>query len=1092
MNPIRRLSLVFAVLGLFINSAQARALINEVHIDPPGGNDASHQYVEILTVNDDTNLPESQSLDDLAVVFIDSNGGNVGNIEESLVLDGLSTGANGLLLIGIGFDQSIPWDIAPDTAVADFDALKDTTPVGEGDIGPKAGMTVILVDRYRGNNNADIDANDDGNFNQSTPWRDILDSVGYGDGPFVTKLDVTISPENLSRSAADTTPNSVDAWYGGNILDTEGITSLTYDDPFGPFTGVSTPGAPNLGPPAENPIRINEVLINPQGEDGNIEFIELASTSGTITGTDGLWLLILDSDDRGAGVGEVLEAWDLSGQNTGINGLMVIGNNYTRAVNPWKDIIDRGTTLFEPSGMGDEDIGSNSGFTLLLVKGFTGQAQAGQVAGDDLDTNDDGQLDARPWDTSQGNQGILDSIGFAALNEPINDTIVRNTYALADVTPSGDDLFHPDSVSRKPGDFAANSASSWIGGNIGGNSPTGIAYSPSTFFGDFRGQVSPGLSNANETAPQSLILINEVHLDPVAAQDIQLEYIELISPTRTFTPLQDLWLLIVDVDGAQKGEIREAFDLRGTTTGSNGLMLIGDGYDTLSPYGSPNRTHREDPAGLDTGDIGPENNESLGLLLVDSFTGAPGTDIDTDDDGSFDVSPWENLMDSVTFGAEFVQTEGVANLNGAGFIPDSVSRMPSNFSQNDANAWYGGTLLGPDNSSLIYDRGFGPFQGQASPGQFNFAAPPRTGDILINEVHVNPPGNDDNFEYVELIATAGGRQSTNGLSLVVLENAGNNVGEVLEIWNLDGLATGTNGLLLLGNDYTPSASETLVSSYWDRSLYPDLNPQTPFPGEVNEAISAVGDPLDLGNDNIGPNDSLAILLVSNLQEANLPPDNDLDAGDDGVLDSNLLPWDKPNSSNGVLDGVGFVRFDDQATPPAFDGKVLVDADLSQEMFVPDNVSRKIGNFNANDGSAWFGGDISGVLQTGLDFSAEFFGLQAAATPGQPNGNPGPGATDDDGDGVSNDEEAIAGTDPNNASDYFRLVATTRSNDGVNLQWTSVNGKSYTIEYSPSLAAGSWIEVTTVNNATETITSFLDNDAGRSANEIGFYRVRVSN
>ena len=49
------------------------------------------------------------------------------------------------------------------------------------------------------------------------------------------------------------------------------------------------------------------------------------------------------------------------------------------------------------------------------------------------------------------------------------------------------------------------------------------------------------------------------------------------------------------------------------------LVVLGDGYDTFSPYDSPQRlinplTNREDPPGLDTNDIGP--NDSLAILIV--------------------------------------------------------------------------------------------------------------------------------------------------------------------------------------------------------------------------------------------------------------------------------------------------------------------------------------------------------------------------------------------------------------------------------------------------------------------------------------------
>ena len=116
----RLIALFLAVVTLPV---QARVLLNEVHINPPGGSDATHQYLEILTVND-AGIPEAQTLGNLAVLFVDSNGNNVGGIAEHVSLNGLQTGANGLLLIGLGFDAAVPWTVAPETERADFAAVR--------------------------------------------------------------------------------------------------------------------------------------------------------------------------------------------------------------------------------------------------------------------------------------------------------------------------------------------------------------------------------------------------------------------------------------------------------------------------------------------------------------------------------------------------------------------------------------------------------------------------------------------------------------------------------------------------------------------------------------------------------------------------------------------------------------------------------------------------------------------------------------------------------------------------------------------------------------------------------------------------------
>jgi hypothetical protein len=78
-----------------------------------------------------------------------------------------------------------------------------------------------------------------------------------------------------------------------------------------------------------------------------------------------------------------------------------------------------------------------------------------------------------------------------------------------------------------------------------------------------------------------------------------------------------------------------------------GLCLIGDSYnDILLDQPVPFDTNREDPQGLNAGDISP--NDGLTVLLVEGFTGVNQLDIDTDDDGVFDARPWERVIDGAT------------------------------------------------------------------------------------------------------------------------------------------------------------------------------------------------------------------------------------------------------------------------------------------------------------------------------------------------------------------------------------------------------------------------------------------------------------
>lgn len=72
--------------------------------------------------------------------------------------------------------------------------------------------------------------------------------------------------------------------------------------------------------------------------------------------------------------------------------------------------------------------------------------------------------------------------------------------------------------------------------------------------------------------------------------------------------------------------------------------------------------------------------------------------------------------------------------------------------------------------------------------------------------------------------------------------------------------------------------------------------------------------------------------------------------------------------------------------------------------------------------------------------------------------------DTDGDGVSDAAEALAGTDPDDASSFFAAKLIDQSADGgTPMSWSSVAGKTYSIEFSDTLQAESWQPVAGAEN-----------------------------
>jgi hypothetical protein len=228
---------------------------------------------------------------------------------------------------------------------------------------------------------------------------------------------------------------------------------------------------------------------------------------------------------------------------------------------------------------------------------------------------------------------------------------------------------------------------------------------------------------------RAAILFNEIYANPVGT-DTNREFIELISSTGGVEPMTGLVLLLIDANGNSSGGIDDAFNLNNYSTGTNGLLIMGNDYDVATPgplagpwnsqWTNPAQGNQEtvlkDPSGaapysgLGVGDL---SNNALVALLVSGFTGAAGQDLDTNDDGIFESTPWTAIVDSIAWNegtgtALAGRIYGMPSLSNTAFTPDSVARIPGNLTANSAAAWFGGDL----SSDLAYD-----------PAQ-NFALPP--------------------------------------------------------------------------------------------------------------------------------------------------------------------------------------------------------------------------------------------------------------------------------------------------------------------------------------------------------------------------------
>lgn len=202
------------------------------------------------------------------------------------------------------------------------------------------------------------------------------------------------------------------------------------------------------------------------------------------------------------------------------------------------------------------------------------------------------------------------------------------------------------------------------------------------------------------------IRINEIRIDQPSTDND--EYFEISGPAGT-SLAGYTYLVIGDASSSAAlgdGPIEYVFTFPATAViPADGILLVGGGDDGDGIALGVTADISEDP--------NFENNDNVTHVLVTGFTGANGDDLDTNDDGTLDVTPWATVVDAIAL---------VANRD----VPASGERF--------YGAALGGTDLGPSASGFvpahvyrdgasgtwrIDENGFDPATGNDTPGTAN-------------------------------------------------------------------------------------------------------------------------------------------------------------------------------------------------------------------------------------------------------------------------------------------------------------------------------------------------------------------------------------
>lgn len=515
--------------------------------------------------------------------------------------------------------------------------------------------TYLLVNGFTGVVGDIVDSDSNGTID-TTFWTSISSSVAFVASATQDGL--------FSDYVYSTTKVGPDGGYfpsKAQVCEDSGVWNLG-------FAEVSltsdTPGAANTGCSSSNVVvQLNEVRIDQQGTD-NDEFVELSGQPGA--DLSALTYIVIGDGTTITKSGVIECIMPLTGQIMPADGLFLITNKASG-----QDGIAFGATGdLQSTAMVFEN---SDNVTHLIVRTFTG------TLAQDLDTNDDGVLDATPWTS------VVD--GLAICKTTAAAPTGTDEWWYTPVVEEGSFVprSKPDALFVASHNYRCSPQGSWkvgffdpvAAGSANLDSPGAVNPECSNCGSGagscFTTHDDPGCNNANCCATVCSIIpaccvtawdsacsdsaflnclqggnppaiqLSEIRTfdEPTRNNNLPLnQYVEISGPANA--SLNGVTLVIIGAGGTPydyRGFVDSSLKLDGLQLDSSGRFLI-----TENNFNIPGVT----PNLNSGGGLVFDKTGTITVLLAWNFYGSTTSDLDVLNDGVLDSTPWISLIDSMS------------------------------------------------------------------------------------------------------------------------------------------------------------------------------------------------------------------------------------------------------------------------------------------------------------------------------------------------------------------------------------------------------------------------------------------------------------